>query len=97
ISRVIPFNKVHAGKIRVLEYLRVPEMIILPQFRAGERAANHGLEYQASSDLLDDLVQRKQRIAQVIKNSHKQDKVEFSGNRINVVHGAPGKFNIQPK
>src|SRR5436305_14594750 len=97
ISRILLFDKVHAGEIRVLENLLVPEMIVLTQFRAGERAANHGLEYQASSDLLYNLIEREQRIAQVVKHSHKQDKIEFSGNRIHVVDGALGKFDIQSK
>src|SRR5579864_673881 len=95
ISRIILFNKVHTGKIRVLENLHVPEMIILPQLRAGEGAANHCLEYQTSSDLLNDLVKREQGIAQMVKNSHKQDEIELPRNCIHVIDGAFGKFDVQ--
>src|ERR1051325_3906642 len=97
IARIILFNKVHTGKIRVLEYLLVPEMIVFPQLRTGERAANHGLEYQAMPDFLDDSIEGEQRIAQMIKNAHKEHEIELAGNGIHVINGALGKFNIQPQ
>src|SRR5262249_10379684 len=41
VARIFLLDKVHAGKIRPGEDFGVPEMIIIAQVRAGERAANH--------------------------------------------------------
>src|ERR1041385_5628420 len=95
IACIILFNEVHAREIRILEYLHVPEMIILAQLRTDKRATDHGLEYQAATDLFDDFIESEQRIAQMIENPHKQHKIKLSGDGIYVINRAFGKFNIQ--
>src|SRR5581483_5342119 len=65
IVSVLVLDEVHRWKIKVLENLFIPEVIVLLPLPRRFRAADHGLEQQFSPNLLHYLVQGKEGIAQV--------------------------------
>src|SRR5581483_7951930 len=73
----------------------VPEVVVIFQDGAGQRAANHGLEDQFAPHLLDDLIKSKERIAQVIEDPHKENVVESSWNFIDVINGELLELDLQ--
>src|SRR6266481_4524473 len=65
IASIIFLDEIHTRKCRIGKDLLVPKMVVITEFGAGERAANHGLEDKPAVYLYlaDDLVQSIERIA----------------------------------
>src|SRR6266704_3633054 len=97
IVRITLFNEVHGRKIRVGEHFVIPEGVIFVPQADLLRAANHGLEDKSLADLLNNFVESKKGIAQVIKQSHEQDVVELTRYLVHVINRTLLKINFQVK
>src|SRR5579859_2179019 len=97
IFRIIFLYEIHAGERRVGEDLLVPKMVVVTEFGAGKRTANHRLKDKpaASFYFLDDLVQSVEWITEMIEKPHEQDIIELSGYLVHVINRALLKFDIQ--
>src|SRR3954462_1441693 len=94
IACILLLDEIHAGEARLGEDLGVPEVVVV--FRAVETlvAAQHCLEYQLMPYFRYHLVQRVQRIAKVIEDTHEEDEIELTGDPINVVDRTLLKFDV---
>src|SRR5579872_3694983 len=95
ITGILLLNEVHAGKIQIVEDLFVPEVVVLFQRGTIQGTADHRLENQFASYLLDDFVQRVKRITQMIENTHEQDVVKLARNAVCIIDGTLFKFDVQ--
>ena len=95
ISGVAFLNEVHAREIRTVENFLVPEVIVVLQLGTAQRTTNHGLKDEVAFYLLDDFIQRKQGIAQVIEDAHEEDVIKLTRNLVHVVNRALGKLDIK--
>src|SRR5579884_1393392 len=95
IVSVLVLDEVHRWKIKVLENLFIPEVIVLLPLPRRFRAADHGLEQQFPPNLLHYLVEGKQGITQVIEHAHEQNEVELPWHSVHVIHRALLKLDLQ--
>src|SRR5260370_8224550 len=94
IARVLFLDEVHGGETRGVKNLRGSEGIVVVELGTRERGANHRLEHQSPTNFLDDFVERKERVAQVIEHTHEQHVIELAGNLIYVIYRTLGKLNL---
>src|SRR5690348_9019789 len=94
IARIATLNEVHARKVRILERVHVPELIIFAPLSLLLRTAHHALEEQLPPNFLDDFVQCIKWITQMVKDAKKQHVVELTFDLINVVHRTLLEFDL---
>src|SRR5581483_5089615 len=93
VAGVAVLDEIHLRKVGIAEDLLVPEVIIRIRRPGIFRSATHGLENQRFPHLLDDFIQREERITQVIENSHEEDVVELPREGVDFVDRALFKLD----
>src|SRR5205823_12636666 len=97
VVRVAMLDKVHLGIAGIVERRRSVELIVRFDRNNFATAALHTLkEQKIAGDMLMNQIKRKQRVAQVIQNPHKDNQVELLSNSSNVPYREAAELDLRP-
>src|SRR5437870_323449 len=89
------FDEIHLRKIRAIENLRLPEVVIRFDRSDLGAAALHGLKHeQVLRDVFSNLVESEERMAEVVEHTHENHDIEFLAELRDVVDGKLTKFDV---
>src|SRR4051794_28157056 len=96
IVGIAVLDEMQPGIVWPVEWLDVPEIVILGDWARRRTASLHRLEDEhVSCDVLVDEVEGKQRMTQVIENAEKEDDVESLPERSDIVDGELAELDVE--